>query len=281
MHWLGFIASLIKSLAWPVAIALVVWWLREPIRKRLEHLRRAVVGGQEFEFGEIVQVAEEAAAEASLPSSDVRVGEPTLSTELRAEINSAPRAAVVEAWNAVETELVALAEQVGIPMRDETWRRRGIIGYAEQLVGLGTIASALLAVVDELREARNLAVHSRGYTVDRDQAREYVDLAGRVRSALRLAAQANVAAEKGETGYDLFVYHDLSDPTASTGGTIPTVGERAERFGDLGKERHVVAVGPGIHPGRVTVVLAHGHRPMKEVRALLDRLADDGETEAD
>jgi hypothetical protein len=82
-------------------------------------------------------------------------------------------------------------------------------------------------------------------------------------------------ANEQRTNYDLLVYHDMSDPTESTGGKVPSVGERAEDwFGDLGADRHVVAVGPGIHEGRVTVVLAHGHRPMKDVQALLDKGVD-------
>lgn len=71
--------------------------------------------------------------------------------------------------------------------------------------------------------------------------------------------------------YDLLIYHDLDDPTESTGDRIPPVGAKAEEwFGELGRDRHVVAVGPGIHEGRVTVVLAHAARPMKEIQALLD-----------
>jgi hypothetical protein len=82
-------------------------------------------------------------------------------------------------------------------------------------------------------------------------------------------------ALEGRTSYDLLVYHDLSDSTSTTGGALPSVGDRAEQwFGDMGRDRHVVAVGPGIHEGRVTVVLAHGDRPMEELQELLDRQAD-------
>jgi hypothetical protein len=107
-----------------------------------------------------------------------------------------------------------------------------------------------------------------------DEVIDYVKLAGRVRSALRLARQELEASKAGETYYDLLVYHDLADPTETTGGTIPQVGESAERFGPFGKDRHVAAVGPGIHPGRITVVLAHGTQPMPELQALLDRAGE-------
>jgi hypothetical protein len=73
------------------------------------------------------------------------------------------------------------------------------------------------------------------------------------------------------TSYDLLVYYDLSDGTETTGGTTSRVGESAERFGLIGKDRHVVAVAEGIHAGRTTVVLAHGKQPMTELQALLDQ----------
>jgi hypothetical protein len=267
---LGFIASLVKSLAWPSAVAVVSWWLREPIKKRIAHLRRARVVGQEFEFADAVEQAEVAAAQASLPSIEATDAEPALSTELQTEISTAPRAAVIEAWIAVERELNALATQFDVA----TSRHKVSHALASELETRGVIDSSLAAVLADLRGGRNLAAHTES-DISSSEALEYVKLAGRVRSALRLAAGAKTAADRGETGYDLLVYHDLSDPTATTGGTIPRVGDRGERFADIGKERHVVAVGPGIHPGRVTVVLAHNARPMKEIQAMLDRLADD------
>jgi hypothetical protein len=77
------------------------------------------------------------------------------------------------------------------------------------------------------------------------------------------------------TSYDLLVYHDLSDSTPSTGGHVPSVGDKADEwFGeDIGRDRHVVYVGPGINEGRTTVVLAHGKRPMPELQERLDRQA--------
>jgi hypothetical protein len=54
----------------------------------------------------------------------------------------------------------------------------------------------------------------------------------------------------------VLIYRDLSDPHA---GPPPRVGESAERFGfgDL----QVVAVGPGIHSGRTTVILSGVEAP--------------------
>lgn len=126
---------------------------------------------------------------------------------------------MIEAWLAVERELEALAEESGIDLAERKWTAPAL---AEELVKLDLIeASALAAVIAELRDARNVAAHARPYTVDRDEVVDYVKLAGRVRSVLRIARRSNAAAQEGRTSYDLLVYYDMSDSTPRTGGTIP------------------------------------------------------------
>ena len=273
MNWREFFASLVGSLAWPAAIAFIVYLLRDALRRRIQALRRLRHRDMELEFGDQVEEAEAVAQQAELPPAEATVSEPALSTELGAMIDAAPRAAVIEAWLAVEQELQALAEQAGIGTDD---RRPMPLGrVADELLARGVIDRSLASVLRQLRQARDAAAHSHPYKVESDEVRDYVKLAGRVRAALRLAGQALEAATEGETTYDLLVYHDMTDPTPSTGGAVPSVGDPAERwFGTLGRNRHVVAVGPGIHEGRITVVLAHGRRPMPEVQALLDRAAE-------
>jgi hypothetical protein len=71
------------------------------------------------------------------------------------------------------------------------------------------------------------------------------------------------------TLYDLLIYHDFTD----TFEQPVRVGDSAAIFGQKFADLHVVALGPGIHEGRRTVVLAHGDRPMTEVQALIERRA--------
>src|SRR6266511_5139114 len=59
MDWKGFLASVIDSLAWPVAIAFIVVFLRKPLRRLLERRIRFKGLGVEAEFGDIVREAEE------------------------------------------------------------------------------------------------------------------------------------------------------------------------------------------------------------------------------
>jgi hypothetical protein len=69
--------------------------------------------------------------------------------------------------------------------------------------------------------------------------------------------------------YDLLVYHDMSD---SLHDSPPALGTDAgDWFGDSFSDLSVVAVAPGIHEGRITVVLAHSNRPMEDMQAFFDR----------
>lgn len=268
MNWREFLASIIDSLAWPATVALAVYLLRDALRKRIKDLKSLRYGVAEAKFGDAVQDAEATAAEAELPAAESTATDTALITELASEVRASPRAAVIEAWLAIELELQALATTVGIDAPQTYSPRR----LAAELAKRGVIEPAVASVVDDLGRARNVAVHSHPYVVERDEVIEYVKLAGRVRSALRLSRQADLAARAGETVYDLLVYHDLIDPTGRTGGTIPSVGDDAEAlFGEIGRHRRVVAVAPGVHEGRITVVLAHSDRPMPEIQAILDR----------
>ncbi len=59
--------------------------------------------------------------------------------------------------------------------------------------------------------------------------------------------------------YDLLVYHDLDDPIHDR---PPEIGQDASAWFGKGFEGlFVTVVGPGIHDGRVRVVLAAEHRP--------------------
>jgi hypothetical protein len=64
---------------------------------------------------------------------------------------------------------------------------------------------------------------------------------------------------------DLLIYRDFDDTTDQS----LNVGDKANKLGSDLEGLYVVALGPGIHEGRKTVVLAHEHRPemMQELKA--------------
>lgn len=72
------------------------------------------------------------------------------------------------------------------------------------------------------------------------------------------------------TGIDLLVYHDLTDFT-SPGARLEVGVNAATELGDAFEGLYIVAVGPPIHESKdMTVVLAHGNRPMEKIQSFLD-----------
>jgi hypothetical protein len=193
MDWLEFLASVIGSLAWPAAIAFIVYLLREPIRKVIPGLRKFGFAGLEAEFGERVQEAAVMAA-STQTLADVTPGT-ALVTELGPEIATAPRAAVIEAWLAVERELEALAERVDIDRRaDHRWTPAPLV---RELVGQEVLDPITASVILDLRNARNLAAHDQSFELEHDEVVNYVKLAGRVSAALRAARRNGPATGSG------------------------------------------------------------------------------------
>jgi hypothetical protein len=115
---------------------------------------------------------------------------------LAREIASAPRAAVIEAWQEVEREVGRLARRAGLDPADEgrrlPWATHDLV---EELRKRGVVEEPLAQVVRELQEGRNVAAHSGPYPVERRQVVDYVKLAGRVRDALRLTQRRSEGAE--------------------------------------------------------------------------------------
>jgi hypothetical protein len=78
-----------------------------------------------------------------------------------------------------------------------------------------------------------------------------------------------VATSKG-VGIDLLVYHDMTD---YTGAELRVGADAGSVFGDTFKGYSIVALGPPTNEGKdVTVVLAHGARPMEGMQSVLDRM---------
>src|SRR5207244_2225264 len=98
------------------------------------------------EFGEYVEDAEVkfAEVEVEFPLPEAPAGETALSTELGPQIAAAPRAAVVEAWLAVEQELDVLAERAGLGAPERRWGTRALV---RELDERGVIDPALASVI--------------------------------------------------------------------------------------------------------------------------------------
>jgi len=167
MGWLQFTSSVIHALAWPAAVAALVITLRHPLGRLLGGVRTL----RYKEFQADLAPLEVLAEEAKLP--DVTGGEAASPIPLHAR--EEPRAAVIEAWLLVETEMRRLAQSFGLD-RSVT-----------SLVANGLITRDVGAIIRNLRVLRDRAVHEPNFRISQDEAERYWELAQRTSEALRQA----------------------------------------------------------------------------------------------
>lgn len=105
MDWKQFVASVISSLSWPIAVVLVVALLRASLMGLIPKIRSLKYGDLHIDLGKELDAVK---AEISVHSTDAEVPEtppvaPTTSTIELASLS--PRAAVLTSWLEVEKEI--------------------------------------------------------------------------------------------------------------------------------------------------------------------------------
>src|SRR5439155_7615824 len=117
MDWLTFVASITKSLAWPLVVAWIVFLLRRPLRGVLRSLIRLRYKDLEIDFGRDLEALEREVETARLPAPTEARDRAALrapADQLEAIAEVSPRAAVLEAWLLVEHEVFRAAERLGV-----------------------------------------------------------------------------------------------------------------------------------------------------------------------
>lgn len=180
MNWREFISSIVGALAWPAALFAVLYVLRKPLGTLLTNLRpkQARYRGLEVDFGSEVEEAEELAEAAELPATGTPIGGPENAPRHAMLVREAPRAAVLETWLGVEAEMKRLGEIYGVKPS------------VHALKAQGAISAELGALIRQLRELRNEAVHRDEFAVTQEEAERYAETCGRLAAALRIAGEA-------------------------------------------------------------------------------------------
>ncbi len=183
MDWKTFIASIVESASWPLAILGIVYFLRKQIASLVPFLTKAKYGDLEFEFS---KKSEELQAEAQkiIPTEKE---DPFIKVELEKLSDLAtiaPRAAVFESWRILESaashrlaEITEIQEKkegkILLHTKDAVW---------PTLLRDNEISKSEYAMMQELKKLRNIAVHSS------DEEFESIDVGGYIGSAVSLAS---------------------------------------------------------------------------------------------
>jgi hypothetical protein len=183
VDWLEFLASLIKSLAWPITLVILVFLFRVPIRRALLSLTRLKYKDLELDFGqELKQLKKEAKAIDITPQPPKTIA-PTKrdSSQLLQEAAQLAQhfaePAVAVAWQAVEDELMQAVMRLAVspdyPVHNSALKN------AELLRAQNAIDQRTLELLNRMRNLRNMAIHGThvGASITIDDALEFIALA--------------------------------------------------------------------------------------------------------
>jgi Domain of unknown function (DUF4145) len=180
MGWLEFTASIVGSIAWPIAAVVIAMLFRRQIKALLDKVKSLSWGDAKADFSDRLEEAE-VAAEESLPqvtSDETRSG-PSQFEQL---LDVYPAAAILESWSHVELAIMERHAALGHPYDS----RQGVVGAIVRLVRNGAIDQATADSLQELRALRNTAAHSaRDGDITVSQAIRFQELAERSIAALR------------------------------------------------------------------------------------------------
>jgi hypothetical protein len=182
MSWLAFIASVIKSLAWPVAVVIIVFFMRVRLAAliggltaRLANLSKLTAPGLALEFE---KGTEEVSRAAEQLTGATRTEAPTKSeSEERARLQQLaevePKAAVIMAFIDVEAALRSAADRaLGL-----SGRKLSTLAITNMMVLRGILTVEAGGVLSDLSSLRNQAAHQADIRIGVESAQQYIDAA--------------------------------------------------------------------------------------------------------
>lgn len=175
MSPLQFIASMAGSLAWPLVVVIIVLIFRGSIRQLLTQgsLKRIKAGPFEAEWERLAAEAEDK-VKAANPADEVpSAADESVRTEFASEASTAPAAAVLDAYAAVERQLRSILDGVEEPTKTA---KMGATRLAQLAMRHELISPATVRAVEGISVLRNLAAHGGAREVTPDRAAEYLAL---------------------------------------------------------------------------------------------------------
>lgn len=180
MNWMAFVASLVGSLAWPIAATVIVLVFRKELKKLIPDIRHFKAGPLAADFGRALEEVEEQVEDVEeaedLPQREFLVMPPD-PLEIAVKLaDTHPPAAVVEGWKVFEEELREGSRRMNLDGSARLSDRR----LLKDLIQRDLLPKGIDRTVDELRRLRNVAAHNPALALSKSQALEYVDVLRRI-----------------------------------------------------------------------------------------------------
>lgn len=181
MNGLQFTASLVASLAWPVAVVVIALVFRAQLRQLLSRpLRRVRAGPVEMEFDRLLSEVEVAVQPVPATTRVTQPGGVEVES-LESLAATSPIAAVLDAHALVEQDLRDRVRAADPGSGDTRIPMGALIRRAQDL---GVITPETAQAVQGITVMRNLAARGRVSEVSEERARDYLALVGAVLFAL-------------------------------------------------------------------------------------------------
>jgi hypothetical protein len=178
---------IIEALAWPSAVVLLAWLLRNEIRgllRRIESLK--VKDLLEADFREELLEAEELAGEVAKSMSIATVaqpseGGPTEYDRLVEIAHSSPKAAIQDAYRLVERAAIAAGQKARLKLPRD---RSAVPFVVRTLIDNDLMDKQATRLFNKMRDLRNRALHEPKYAIDSFDAERFIELALRMEEEL-------------------------------------------------------------------------------------------------
>ena len=173
MDKLTFISNLVEALAWPAAVILLVFILRNPFVHLLPLLSSLKYKDLELQFGSRLKQI----GDARLPQKETRHRLPLDAERLSRLAELSPRAAVLESWVGVEIAALNAARSL---MPDEIQNKTLSYQAIRKLERSGRLDRTAVSMLGDLRGLRNQAAHAPDFAISTNSANEYANAADRL-----------------------------------------------------------------------------------------------------
>ena len=189
VSWLGFVDSLVRSLAWPAVVLIAALLFRTEFAGLVARLTHLKVPGGEATFGEGLAKAERTFEkfQASVTGVEAASGQPGVEEPDGAGNADSgpvePSALVLRSWEQLAEEIIGLAH-ASVPGVHTT----NAASAAAALERAGIVNDLFVETANELRELRNAVAHAKE-TPTPGSAIAYADQARELQVACRALAQ--------------------------------------------------------------------------------------------
>ena len=187
---LEFASSLTDSLVWPIVVLVIVLAFRRHVVNLINNIATISIRGNTITFARELEVAKGQAENAGLSAETVETPDDTALGEIARFVRRAressreyPRAAIIEGWLVVESELFDACERLDLSTSHEGAPRFG--NAIRRLRSAGQLNHNLDELLQHLRQLRNRAAHDLRFDVSPYEAEGYISLCGEIISYLR------------------------------------------------------------------------------------------------